>query len=99
MTGITEPSVLIADSDGNNGPHHATSLLLSPVPVRDVLHFSSVQELSRVQIIAADGRLVLSQSAHGQRGNIQVSEIKAGTYLILGMHSDGSTVRQRFVKE
>ncbi len=97
---ITEPSVLTAEfSTGIANSTRLTGLSLAPVPVRDVLHFTSGQELTGLQVIAADGRLVLSAPVHGVNGSIRVSELKAGTYLIIGMRNDGSTVRQRFVKQ
>jgi uncharacterized repeat protein (TIGR01451 family) len=97
---ITDPSVLTAEfSTGITSRPMPSGLLLSPVPVHDVLHFTSERKLTGVQVIAADGRLVLSTPVHGLSGNIRVSELKAGTYLILGLRNDGSTARQRFVKQ
>jgi hypothetical protein len=97
---ITEPSVLMAEfSTGIAGSTMPSGLSLSPVPVRDVLHFTSEQKLTNVHVIAADGRQVLTFKVYGSTGNIHVSELKAGTYIMVGEHSDGSTIRQRFVKE
>jgi len=97
---ITDPSVLTAEfSTGITGRSLPEGLLLSPVPVRDVLHFTSTQELIRVKVVATDGRLVLQQPVQGKSGDLHISGLKAGMYVLIGSHGDGSTTRQRFVKE
>lgn len=97
---ITDPSVLTAEfSTGITGRSLPEGLLLSPVPVRDVLHFTSTRELTGVQVVAADGRLVWQQPVHGKSGDLRTSGLKAGMYVLIGSRGDGSTTRQRFVKE
>ena len=97
---ITDPSVLTAEfSTGISGRSLPEGLLLSPVPVRDVLHFTSTRELTGVKVIAADGRLVWQQPVQGKSGDLHTSGLKAGMYVLIGSLGDGSTTRQRFVKE
>ena len=97
---ITDPSVLTAEfSTGLTGGSMPEGLLLSPVPVRDVLHFTSTRELTGVKVIAADGRLVLQQPVQGKSGDLHIAGLKAGMYVLIGSRGDGSTTRQRFVKE
>lgn len=97
---ITDPSLLTAEfSTGITGRSMPEGLLLSPVPVRDVLHFTSARELTGIKVVAADGRLVLQQPVQGKSGNLHMSGLKAGMYVLIGSRGDGSTTRQRFVKE
>ncbi len=95
---ITEPSVLVAEFSTGVGEASTTSVLLSPVPVIDQLNVASPNEIRSVRIVAADGRDVAQRTVSASSAAIDVSMLNAGAYLFIATMTNGSTVRERFLK-
>lgn len=87
---LTDFSVGLAEAD-------ASTLLVYPVPVRDALNVRLANTtVQRVQVLGTDGR-VLQQ--HSGTSTLDVSQLKAGTYVLRVFAADGSEHRARFVKQ
>ncbi len=96
---ITEPSVLTAEFSTGVGEARRTNLLLSPVPVIDQLNVASPIEIRSVRLVAADGRDAGQRSVRATSAAIDVSRLNAGAYLLIAELENGTTSRERFIKQ
>ncbi|MBK6831758.1 MAG: hypothetical protein IPG92_13905 [Flavobacteriales bacterium] len=74
---ITEPSVLVAEFSTGVADASSSELVLSPVPVSDLLTVQASSAIAAVRIMAADGREVLPSNTRGSGSSIDVSRLKS----------------------
>ncbi|MFN8349848.1 MAG: T9SS type A sorting domain-containing protein [Flavobacteriales bacterium] len=96
---ITEPSVLVAEFSTGIQVQGQEAMLLQPNPVGQVLSISATSTLSSLRIISADGRAVHAQRVHATTAVVDVAALKAGAYLLIAELNDGTTARERFIKQ
>ena len=95
---ITEPSVLVAEFSTGVNDVTGPILTMAPVPTHDLLQVSTSALMTKVALIAADGRHVLTRSISSNTIVLDVAPLKAGPYLLITTMEDGTAVRGRFVK-
>lgn len=76
----------------------AASAVVYPNPVNDVLNVKFNSEISSVSVIGMDGKVISTTSANGVYTTVNVSDLKAGVYFYEVTGSNGSVVRNSFVK-
>ncbi len=97
---ITEPSVLVAEfSTAIQGQAQGQGQLrLHPNPANDLLRISSDRSIDAFTIVAADGREVMRRTLRSLNASVDVSGLRAGSYFVLATLTNGSSVRERFIK-
>lgn len=70
-----------------------------PNPTNDVLNIKTTGEAKTISIISMDGRVVATAAMSGLEGKINVSELVAGVYFYEVGASNGSVVRNTFLKK
>ena len=73
-----------------------TGIIISPNPVRDILHIQTEQTITKIELIDLTGRMV--QMWFGDSRTIDVSGVPAGIY-ILHIHTENAIVPIRIVKQ
>ncbi len=96
---ITEPSVLVAEFSTGIQVQGQEAMLLQPNPVSQVLSISASSAISSLRIISADGRSVHAQRVRATTAVVDVAALKAGAYLLIVELNDGTTARERFIKQ
>ncbi len=96
---ITEPSVLIAEFSTGLEQQERSAISLAPVPASDELIVTSSDAIANVRILAADGRDVMRMSARSTHVRIDLNGLKSGAYLLLAELENGTTARERFIKQ
>lgn len=98
MFGCGSDTTSILVSIGTNGVEDISggSLVLYPVPVRDILHIASDLAYMRIEVLDASGRKV--GDAYGYE--INLSHLDGGVYLVRLRDSDGLLLgTQKILKE
>ena len=96
---ITEPSVLVAEFSTGISHEHEVTLGLSPVPVREKLLLSCKIPIASMVIVGLDGREAFHRNVYGSTMEIDVADATAGTYVLVATLTDGTVVRERFIKQ
>ncbi len=96
---ITEPSVLVAEFSTGMEEEERMAIRLAPVPASDELMVSSSATMERIRVIGADGREVLRMNARSTHGRIDLNALKSGAYLLEAELENGTTARERFIKQ
>ena len=96
---ITEPSVLVAEFSTGVLAQEQEVMRLVPNPVTDELRISANSSIASLRVITADGREVLARSVRAANASIAVDQLQAGAYLLIATFTNGSEVRERFVKQ
>ena len=96
---ITEPSVLVAEFSTGVMQLERSDLVLAPVPAQDELIVTSGSAIGVIRILGADGRVVLQASARSTQVRIDLAGLKAGAYVLLAELENGTTARERFIKQ
>ena len=68
-----------------------------PNPTHGLLNINSDQVLSSISIYSMDGRLAFYQSG-GDFGQIDLSHLSSGSYVLVGLDKEGQRFVGRFVK-
>ena len=90
---------LVNDYTGVEKIEAKTDFSIYPVPVKDLLHVRSGQRMTAVGIYNITGQLLLSHSFDNeQETQINVSDLKAGSYIIR-IHTASGVDALRFVKQ
>jgi hypothetical protein len=90
---------LVNDYTGVEKIEAKTDISIYPVPVKDLLHVRSGQRMTAVGIYNITGQLLLSHSFDNeQETQINVSDLKAGSYIIR-IHTASGVDALRFVKQ
>ncbi len=98
---ITEPSVLVAEFSTSIGQGSTTSprqLNLLPNPATDLLTVTSNTGIISIRIVAADGREVLRSNLRTSSARVDVNNLMSGAYLLIADLTNGTTARERFIK-
>ncbi|MEO8588863.1 MAG: T9SS type A sorting domain-containing protein, partial [Flavobacteriales bacterium] len=95
---ITEPSVLVAEFSTGVRERGQEQLFLQPNPASERLSVSSTMFVERVEVFAADGRVVLSTSPRSTKFDLFIDQLSPGAYVLLVSTRNGSIERQRFIK-
>ncbi len=74
-----------------------TGVMMWPIPVVDELHFRSVAPLRSVEVIAADGRMMLRSAISGDETLIDPTPLPCGVFVAV-ITTDKGVVRRRFLK-
>jgi Secretion system C-terminal sorting domain len=98
---ITEPSVLVAEfsTSVHEQARGQGQLRLLPNPVSDQLMITSDGTIQAITIVASDGREVMHRSMRSANSTIDVADLSAGSYFLLATMNNGSTTRERFIKQ
>lgn len=83
----TEPNVGIAE-------HAGIEVMISPNPVKDMLHISGQEEAAEVSVFSTEGRLVLRSRVDAGEGRISMQQIPAGMYFVKLQNRQGVSVQQ-----
>jgi hypothetical protein len=70
-----------------------------PNPASDVLTIKIAEPMSTVNVVGADGRVVLSAAASGMETTLDVSALRPGVYYYTVATEGGNVVRNSFVKK
>lgn len=89
---IDVTTTLAVDTFGNNG------FSAYPNPVKNILNISNSTEISKVQVINLLGQEMIVKSMNETQGQLDVSELSAGTYLVK-VTSDNQVKTIKIVKE
>ena len=90
---------LVNDYTGVEKIEAKTDFSIYPVPVKDLLHVRSGQRMTAAGIYNITGQLLLSHSFDNeQETQINVSDLKAGSYIIR-IHTASGVDALRFVKQ
>lgn len=77
-----------------------SAIILSPNPANSILDITATNvELKKITVYDITGRVVMTQEAIGLKTKLDVSQLAAGTYILLAEDKNGKTDRQNFVKE
>ncbi|MBS1569321.1 MAG: T9SS type A sorting domain-containing protein [Bacteroidetes bacterium] len=95
---ITEPSVLVAEIGTGVEEPGADALSIVPNPTVDRITVQAKVPLGRVEVLSADGRLVLQRQANAVSVELPVGALAPGLYLVRSIVSEGKTLHQRFIK-
>ncbi len=96
---ITEPSVLVAEFSTGVDGQEMSSISLAPMPASDELIVSSGMSIGLVRVLSADGREVLHMNARSTRARIDLNGLRSGAYLLVAELENGTTARERFIKQ
>jgi hypothetical protein len=96
---ITEPSVLVAELSSGMPREERYALSLAPVPTNDELIVHSVTGIRTLRVHGADGREVLQVNARSTHARIDLNGLRTGTYLLVAELENGTTARERFIKQ
>jgi hypothetical protein len=96
---ITEPSVLVAEFSTGVDGQEKSSISLAPMPASDELIVSSGMSIGLVRVLSADGREVLHMNARSTRARIDLNGLRNGAYLLVAELENGTTARERFIKQ
>ncbi len=83
------------------GLNYATNfdVTLSPVPAVDMLTVNADKEMANIEIVAANGMVVISESLNANNATINVSALSQGFYLLRATMTDGTRQAARFIKK
>lgn len=70
-----------------------------PNPAADVLNFTSDVDVATVSVISMDGKIVSTQEFGVNAGSINVADLTTGSYIYEVVATDGSVIRNTFVKK
>lgn len=94
----TNDAVLVAEFHEGVDEVGSSGITLVPNPATDRLWMSCASSVGTVVIIAADGREVLRRSVRASTATLDVSALHPGSYFLMATLSNGSLVRERFIK-
>ncbi len=95
---ITEPSVLVVEfSTGVEQPGSAT-LQLRPNPATDQLFVTTEGTVERLQVHASDGRILLTGNGPWSSGELDISGLPSGAFILEVVMESGAIQRGRFIK-
>ena len=95
---ISEPSVLTAEFSTQVAEQGLVQIRLGPNPANERLSVSTSELVERVQVIAADGRIVLIAAPRSTTFDLNIDHLSPGAYLLLATTQSGHIERQRFIK-
>ncbi len=95
---ITEPSVLVAEVGTGIRAAGPVPVRVYPNPVQGILSVDAPFPLRMAEVFSADGRRVLEERLLGQRAQLYIGALPAGSYNLLLHAMDGSTHRSRLLK-
>jgi uncharacterized repeat protein (TIGR01451 family) len=75
------------------------SLLLRPNPVRDELWVAMPAGAALAEVVALDGRVVISRSVRDAVERLTVTDLRPGAYLLRVTTASGAMGQERFVKQ
>ena len=96
---ITEPSVLTAEFSTGVDVRETGRISLAPVPASDELIVASGMAIGLVRVLSTDGREVMRMNARSPRARIDLNGLKSGAYLLVADLENGTTARERFLKQ
>ena len=67
-------------------------------PVSDVLQISSVDQMTRVQVLDISGKILLESTPTSNLQTLEAQQLPAGVYHVVVVHNDGFTTIKPFVK-
>lgn len=76
------------------------AITILPNPANNVLQINATNiALKNIVVYDITGRMMMNQSATGSTAKLDISQFKAGTYILQTLTQDGNTYNQKFVKE
>lgn len=83
------------------GMDYATALdvTLSPVPAVDMLTINADKEMANIEIVAANGAVVMTEMLNANHATINVNSLSQGLYLLRATMTDGTRKAVRFIKK
>ncbi len=96
---ITGPSVLTAEFSTGVDVRETGRISLAPVPASDELIVASGMAIGLVRVLSTDGREVMRMNARSPRARIDLNGLKSGAYLLVADLENGTTARERFLKQ
>jgi uncharacterized repeat protein (TIGR01451 family) len=96
---ITEPSVLTAEFSTGVAGRETSRISLAPVPASDELIVASGMSIGLLRVLSADGREVLRMNTRSTRVRIVLNGLRSGAYLLVAELENGTTARERFIKQ
>ncbi|HRH38846.1 MAG TPA: T9SS type A sorting domain-containing protein, partial [Flavobacteriales bacterium] len=96
---ITEPSVLTAEFSTGAEELEGERTSISPNPTSTSLFVRSNGAMARVLVVATDGRTLMSQSVRSSFATLDVSGLPSGLHVLVVEWTDGTTSRERFIKQ
>jgi hypothetical protein len=92
----TNTSELVAAVSTGWQAHGQVQFQVFPNPAQDHITLSaSGTALQHVRFLALDGRTVLQQQLTGERADVDISSLPAGSYLVSLTGADGRVMQQR----
>ncbi len=76
----------------------SASFKLYPNPASDVLHINSNDDMSAVLISDLSGKLLMQHAISGTVGNVDVSALSSGAYIVNATFADGRTQMMKLIK-
>ncbi|NEN24953.1 T9SS type A sorting domain-containing protein [Cryomorpha ignava] len=91
------------DDTGIKTISNVSELSLSPNPVRDIIRLTlpQNQSLKKIKVYSLDGRLVMGVpdlQSNNQQGELNVSQLASGSYILRAEGTGGNLYSGRFVK-
>jgi len=65
------------------------AITMSPNPVSDELHFQSDRIIERLDLIALDGKQMVTQNVKAENETLKVNSLAAGLYIVRAITADG----------
>ncbi len=94
----TSPSIVITNQDISVN-NLASQFVVYPVPASSRIYIRSELAVERAEIIALDGRIILSAEKMSYNGSIELSNIPAGTYFLRIYAPGGQSHTTRIVRQ
>ena len=70
------------DASLANSSFSASNFTYYPNPVKDILHISNTQNISKIQVINLLGQEMMVKTINESQGQIDISHLSIGTYLV-----------------
>lgn len=74
------------------------TLGVSPNPVEDKLTIGNIDQISSLNILDCNGKIVFSSAGNSLSNAIDLSELKSGIYLVEAFNADGARFSNKIVK-
>ena len=90
--------MLVAEFSTGVEQHGAATLQLRPNPATDQLFVTTEGTVERLQVHASDGRILLARNGPWSSGELDISGLPSGAFIMEVVLESGAIQRGRFIK-
>lgn len=94
---LTLDDILVANTAGLE--ENQLNVSVFPNPANDVLNINFSLEVASINVIALDGKVVLTENVSGFDVQVNITELTSGAYIVEAIGSNGAVVRTNFIKK